>query len=261
MNSATLDRHALDEVLGRAAELAGDDRDFFLRVWSTDPAVYRQRIRAAGFAGLGEVLDAGCGFGQWTLPLAEANRRVTAIDVSELRIRLVRDLAARFGIANIEAARSGIEATPYPDASFDGIFCYSVLYFTDYRESIAEFARLLRPGGRLYLCSNGLGWYLHNLVAAHNASATFDPAAMAVATLENSLDFFAAGRREAGKQIVTPSAIVRRELEANGLEVVAAGAEGTCSYQGEPPGPAGYEGRYCGAEGGYGVIARKPGGV
>ena len=261
MSSPALDRDALQEVLGRAAGLAGDDRDFFLRVWSTDPAIYRRRVRAAGFAGLGEVLDAGCGFGQWTLPLAEANRRVTALDTCERRIRLVRELAGRFAMANVTAAHGAIEATPYPDASFDGIFCYSVIYFTDYRESIAEFARLLRPGGLLYLCSNGLGWYLHNLIDAHNASATFDPAAMAVATLENSLDFFATGRREAGKQVVTPSALVLRQLEANGLEIVAAGAEGSCSAAGEPPGPAFYQGRYCGAEGVYEVIARKPGHV
>ena len=247
----------LDAVLERASYLQGDDRDFFLRVWATDPEIYRKRIRAAGFAGLGDVLDAGCGFGQWSLPLAEANRSVAAIDVSDVRVRTVAEVAAEFGIGNLTAARSSIEATPFDDGSFDGIFSYSVVYFTDFRKSIAEFARLLRPGGRLYICTNGLGWYLHNFATAHNASATFDPRAMAVETLENSLTYYAEGRRVPGRQIATPSAVMRAELERNGFEIVAIAPEGTYCAEGAEKGASFYRGDYYGAEGVYEVIARK----
>ena len=249
--------NSLDEILARASYLQGDDRDFFLRVWATDPEIYRKRIRAAGFAGLGDVLDAGCGFGQWTLPLAEVNRSVAAIDVSEVRVRTLADVAAHFGAGNVEAAQSSIEETPYPDGSFDGIFSYSVVYFTDFRKSIAEFARLLRPGGRLYICSNGLGWYLHNFATAHNASATFDPRAMAVATLENSLSYYATGRREEGRQIVTPSSVMRAALEKNGFDIVALEPEGTYCAPGAEKGASFYQGAYYGAEGVYEAIARK----
>lgn len=242
-----------------AARLAGDDRDFFMRVWATDPEIYRQRLRAVGFAGLDDVFDAGCGFGQWTLPLAELNRRVTASDVSTARVAAVAELAAVREFENITVTEGGIEATPHASASFDGIFCYSVLYFTDYRRSIAEFARLLRPGGRLYLCSNGLGWYLHNFASGHNPSATFDPAAMAVATLENSLDYYAEGAHTAGRQVVTPSHLVRAELQANGLTVAGIGAEGTLALEGAPAGRAFYQGAYHGAEGVYEVVAIKGG--
>ena len=253
----TVTRQSLDAILARASYLQGDDRDFFLRVWATDPEIYRKRIRAAGFAGLGDVLDAGCGFGQWTLPLAEANRSVAAIDTSEIRVRTLGDVARHFGFANVAAARSSIEATPYEDASFDGIFSYSVVYFTDFRKSIAEFARLLRPGGRLYICTNGLGWYLHNFATAHNASATFDPRAMAVATLENSLAYYAGGGAQPGRQIVTPSAVLRAELEKNGFEIVAIAPEGTYCAPGAEKGASFYQGAYYGAEGVYEAIARK----
>ena len=257
MSGAATNSDSLENVLDRASGLTGDDRDFFLRVWSTDPGLYARRLRAAGFAGLGEVLDAGCGFGQWTLPLAELNRHVAAIDVSDLRVRLVQDIAAQLGRTNIDAARSSIEATPFPTARFDGIFSYSVIYFTDFRKSIAEFARLLRPGGLLYLCTNGLGWYLHNLINDHNASPTFDPRAMAVATLENSLDFYATGRREEGRQLVIPSEVLRPELERRGFEIVALGPEGGFAVDGEEKGDSFYRGDYHGAEGVYEVIARK----
>jgi SAM-dependent methyltransferase len=252
-----MDSEGIEPILDRASYLTGDDRDFFLRVWSADPDIYRKRLRAIGFTGLGDVLDAGCGFGQWTVPLAKGNRRVAAVDVSDVRIRVLTDVAAHFGIENIEAAASSIEAMPYADSSFDGIFSYSVLYFTDFRKSTAEFSRLLRPGGRLYLCTNGLGWYLHNLMTAHNASATFDPAAMAVATLENSLAFYATGRRRQGGQIVTPSSVLLPELEREGFEILAVGPEGTLASDGEEKGPSFYRGDYYGAEGVYELIARK----
>ena len=255
----TVTRESLEDVLSRASYLVGDDRDFFLRVWATDPDIYRRRILAAGFAGLGDVLDAGCGFGQWSLPLAETNRSVTAIDTSEVRVRILDDLVRHFGIGNISAARSSIEETPYPDQSFDGIFSYSVIYFTDFRKSIAEFARLLRPGGRLYICTNGVGWYLHNFATGHNASATFDPQAMAVATLENSLSYYSTGKREPGRQIVTPSPVIRAELERNGFEIVGIASEGEFVVPGREKGASFYQGRYHGAEGIYEVVARKAG--
>jgi 2-polyprenyl-3-methyl-5-hydroxy-6-metoxy-1,4-benzoquinol methylase len=250
-------REALDEVLSRASYLTGDDRDFFLRVWATDPDIYRERIRAAGFEALGDILDAGCGFGQWTLALAETNRSVAAIDVSDVRVRIVSDLAAHFGVSNLNTAQSSVEQTAYGDEAFDGIFSYSVIYFTDFRKSIAEFARLLRPGGRLYLCTNGLGWYLHNFANAHNASATFDPRTMAIATLENSLDFYASGKRTPGRQLVTPSEVILAELRKNGFEILAVGPEGTLAGPGQSPGRSFYQGEYFGAEGVYDVVARK----
>ena len=252
-----ISRTALDAVLERAAYLHGDDRDFFRRVWATDPEVYRKRIGAAGFEGLGRILDAGCGFGQWTLPLAETNAHVQAIDVSDARIRIVCDLAAHFQLENVAAERMGVESTGYADSSFDGIFSYSVIYFTDFRQTIAEFSRLLRPGGRLYLCTNGLGWYLHNLLANHNASATFDPRAMAVATLENSLAYYATGERTPGRQLVTPSPLIRQALEHQGFELLATAPEGGYAVPGKERGVSFYEGEYCGAEGVYEVHARK----
>lgn len=249
----------LQPVLARASWLTGDDRDFFLRVWATDPEVYRARLAALGFTGLGDVLDAGCGFGQWSLALAAANRHVTAVDVTDIRIRTLADVAEHFGAANLRTAVSSIEAMPFADASFDAIFSYSVVYFTDFRKSIAEFHRLLRPGGRLYICTNGLGWYLHNLLTGHNASATFDPRFMAIAALENSLAYYASGRHSPGSQIVMPSQVLRETLEQVGFTVEAIVPEGTFAVEGAQPGVSFYKGDYHGAEGVYEVVARKAG--
>ncbi|TMJ11476.1 MAG: class I SAM-dependent methyltransferase [Alphaproteobacteria bacterium] len=236
-------------VLALGDRLSGDDRDFFRRVWSTDPEVYRARIRAAGFAGLGDVLDAGCGFGQWTMPLAEANRSVEAIDADEARVDVAR--RALSGLSNVRVSRGSVGRLPYPDESFDGIFCYSVLYYTDHRRALAEFARVLRPDGRLYVCGNGLGWYLHNLIDGHNGSAFFDPRAMAAQALADTL----AGRT--GRQIVIPSEVLVRDCAAARFEVEAVGPEGTLAVAGEVPGTPFFKGTYHGQEGVYELIARK----
>jgi SAM-dependent methyltransferase len=223
----------------------------------TDPELYRRRIAAIGFEGLGDVLDAGCGFGQWTFALAEANRSVAAVDVSDVRVRVVGDIAARLGAGNVSAHLSSIEETPFEDGSFDAIFSYSVIYFTDFRRTVAEFRRLLRPGGRLYICSNGLGWYLHNLLSGHNPSPTFDPRAMAIATLDNSISYYATGRHEQGRQIVMPSALLCDTLREAGFAIEACGPEGNVAVPGRESGPSFYNGSYHGAEGVYEVIARK----
>ena len=41
---------------------------------------FRQRVDMVGFKDADHVLDAGCGYGQWSVALAEANRRVSACD-------------------------------------------------------------------------------------------------------------------------------------------------------------------------------------
>ena len=247
------------EVLNLASMLSGNDRDFFVRVWSTDPKIYRRRLRAVGFTGLGDVLDAGCGFGQWTIPLADLNRSVTAVDESATRVGLLSRIAGTVGAVNVDAQVASIEAMPFGDESFDAIFSYSVIYFTDYRKSITEFARLLRPGGRLYLCSNGLGWYLHNLLSGHNASPTFDPKAMAVAALENSLAYYATGEHRPGQQVIIPSALLGAALEANGFVIEGIATEGTLAAEGAEPATSFYKGDYEGAEGVYEIVARKGG--
>ncbi|HEY0086996.1 MAG TPA: hypothetical protein VGB65_13955, partial [Allosphingosinicella sp.] len=123
----------------------------------------------------------------------------------------------------------------------------------------AEFHRLLRPGGRLYICTNGLGWYLHNLLTGHNGSATFDPRSMAVAALENSLAYYASGKHTAGSQIVMPSQVLHDTLERAGFTVDAIVPEGTFTVEGAQPGRSFYNGDYHGAEGVYEVVARKAG--
>ena len=46
-------------------------------------------------------LDAGCGFGQWSLALASLNERVNACDVSQLRVDFLSDMVRQLDVTNV----------------------------------------------------------------------------------------------------------------------------------------------------------------
>jgi len=207
--------------------LSGNDLGFYQRVWKTDLEIYRERLRAIEFLDLENVLDAGCGMGQWTLCLNELNRHVCAIDYLPIRVETVQRIMDGVGITNIEISQQSTESIDYPDQHFDGIFCYGVLMMTDYQKTLKEFYRVLKPGGKVYLSNTGLGWYIYNLITPYNPAQDFDPRQMAIDALKNTLDFFAEDVRLPGKQLIIPSSLLKKEMEAIRFENIMIGGEGT----------------------------------
>ncbi len=97
-------------------------------------------------------LDAGCGTGTLSRSLAQHGCTVLGVDASMEMLDTARTLAAehsRRDLLRFDAV-SSIARLPAPDRSFDGILCSSVLeYVPDVRACLAEFSRVLRPGGIL----------------------------------------------------------------------------------------------------------------
>jgi SAM-dependent methyltransferase len=94
------------------------------------------------------ILDAGCGTGGTTLRLQELGTVVGVDLVSE-----ALELAASRGLAG-RLAEGRVERLPFRDASFDVLTSFEVLYHTgvdDDRRALAEFRRVLRPGGMMLL--------------------------------------------------------------------------------------------------------------
>jgi len=88
------------------------------------------------------VLDLACGTGDLTRLAHKAGYRVIGADLSA-------GMLAANGTA-VPLVESESSALPFPDGAFDGIVCgYALRNFTDLAASLADMARILRPGGRL----------------------------------------------------------------------------------------------------------------
>lgn len=93
----------------------------------------------------GDALDAACGTGRHAARLAAGGHRVVGMDTSpEMLDR------ARARVPDAEFRLGDLRAIPAPDDAFDVVVCALALaHLTDLAPVYAEFARVLRPGGRL----------------------------------------------------------------------------------------------------------------
>ena len=99
-------------------------------------------------------LDAGCGSGTLTCQLARHGCAVTGVDASDKMVSCARQSAARqpgrFSHAPQFQVIPTIESLDWADAGLDGVLCASVLEYVDHpNQCLAEFVRVLRPGGLL----------------------------------------------------------------------------------------------------------------
>lgn len=111
--------------------------------------------RLADGLDLGEnrrVLDVASGRGTTALLLADAyGVQVDGVDYSSANTALAQGAAQAAGLADrAEFTTGDAERLPYPDGVFDAVVCECALCtFPDKAQAAAEFARVLKPGGRL----------------------------------------------------------------------------------------------------------------
>ena len=246
-----------DRLLQR---LSANNTGFLQRVYSDGLDKYKKHLARISFVGKERILDAGCGFGQWTFAMAQTSKRVIGMDIDSERLSVSTQLASINSVENVEFRRASLEEIPDFEEPFDAVFCYSVVYLTDYHKVFRNLFRALKKGGYLYICTNGPGWYLYNIIEQPNPSIDFRPRRYGIQTFWNTIIRKQSGfSLSTGARFMTPRG-TKRALDRSGFEVIALGAEGTLAMgngQNLPPAPN-YNATYMGLVNVFEVIAHKP---
>jgi cyclopropane fatty-acyl-phospholipid synthase-like methyltransferase len=161
---AQIRREAFGEDIGQNSWLTSDEQDRFLQSLDLSPGK--------------TLLDVGCGAGGPALRIAaKTGCSVVGIDVHEQAVTTASWLAAQRGLGERAEFRSADATGPLPfsDARFDAITCIdAVNHFPDRPRVIAEWARLLKVGGRLlFTDATTLTGPLTNAEIATRSSAGF----------------------------------------------------------------------------------------
>jgi len=141
-----------DDITGPRAE-----PDYLL------PRVSKMTQVLANFAGVSDltgksVLDAGCGYGPFTMALYLSDRPARAVgaDISEKYVRAGNQLCAETGMDDVEFVQSVFrELTDMLDERFDVLIVNNSINFLTsrkaYKEAIREFYEILEPGGAMII--------------------------------------------------------------------------------------------------------------
>ena len=104
-----------------------------------------------------DVLDVGCGAGNYTLKLLEQipNLNVTLIDLSKPMLQRAKERVSQATAGEIRTIQGDIREIHLPDRTFDIILAAAVLHHlrtdAEWRNVFAAFHRALRPGGSVWI--------------------------------------------------------------------------------------------------------------
>jgi 2-polyprenyl-3-methyl-5-hydroxy-6-metoxy-1,4-benzoquinol methylase len=97
-----------------------------------------------------QVLDAGCGTGEYSSWFASQGARVTGIDLSDGSLAEARRYAELEKLSNLRFEKRSVLNSGFPDEQFDFVYCTGVLHHTPAPyEGFTELCRVLKPGGRI----------------------------------------------------------------------------------------------------------------
>lgn len=94
------------------------------------------------------ILEGGCGLGQNVWGLEKAGYSVWGVDNAIQTLEMVRELEP-----GLKLSYGDVRELDFPDASFDGYWSLGVIehFWSGYDQILTEMARVLKPGGYLFI--------------------------------------------------------------------------------------------------------------
>lgn len=136
---AEIRREAFGEDIGQSSWISADEQDRTLGMLNLSPGK--------------SLLDVACGSGGPALRIAgRTGCSIVGVDVHEDAVVTGNSLAGQRGLSERTEflVADASSRMPFPDEQFDAITCIDAInHLPDRPHVIAEFARLLKPGGRL----------------------------------------------------------------------------------------------------------------
>lgn len=119
---------------------------------------YETFLERRQLQGRSPVLDIGSGNGRWLKSFSNLGCNAVGIDPSGDQLREYAKYKTESD--DTEAARAISEQLPMKDDTFDLVFSYGVIMFTNVEETITEVDRVLKQDGGFFLHSQGPGYPL-----------------------------------------------------------------------------------------------------
>ncbi len=164
------------------AEIEPDRFDRYDQLFRLDPARAALQLASVDVQGGETVLDFGCGPGYVAVELARLGAaQVHGVDLNADFVARARQVVTEAGLADrVAIHHSTDETVPLPDASVDRVYCKNVLeYVPDVDATLAEVARVLKPGGTLVASDSDFGFVVVSPLTPAEVAELFEAAAPA----------------------------------------------------------------------------------
>jgi SAM-dependent methyltransferase len=134
-----------------------NDTGFMFEVRDRFADAFIQDAGQLGRAGGQPVLEVGCAYGVSTIPALEAGAHITASDLDQRHLDILRGKVPQHLLGNLELVAGALPHMDFPAGKYGAILCSRVLHFLtgeNIDASVRKMATWLVPGGRLYLVAD-----------------------------------------------------------------------------------------------------------
>ena len=142
-----------------------------VNAWMHRP-VYALMAAALDLRSDDDLLDVGCGSGDFLAEHASHVGRVAGLDLSEPKVGIAqRRLADRIAAGTAEIVKGDAGALPWEDGRFTAVTSMDAFpFFPDPERALSEMHRVLRPDGRAVM---GFGWKVPEGTKTHTVMGGF----------------------------------------------------------------------------------------